>query len=269
MSKLKCVVGLVLITTIAGLVSISTTARAQNGNRMPIPDAFFQNVATAGQLDWLAAKDLDAGDYADAEVQAREAENIGVVGDRNDILAQALEAEGKYSDALAVDEEKFGPDEANRSSSELLRYSQLLLIAGRNKESLTAFELALPHIQDLGIRHAGSAINDGALVKANALINGGPTGTQEFAAAIHVARGICDNNANYASDGFGNNRAIKQYTAALALEPTSGFVNYYYACGLEQLGRKDDARAAFAKTIMLSDGDINNAAHERLADLGK
>jgi len=117
----------------------------------------------------------------------------------------------------------------------LLRYAQLLLIAGRYKELLAAFEFALPQMPDIGIRN-GPAIHDGALIRENTLVNGVPTDPQAFAAAIHVARGICDNCVNDHKDVALNGEALKQYAKALALEPDSGFVNYYYACGLEQLG---------------------------------
>jgi len=50
----------------------------------------------------------------------------------------------------------------------------------------------------------------------------------------------------------------------LQLQPDSGLINFYYGYGLQRLGRKAQANAAFQKTVKIAKGEVKAAAEQAL-----
>jgi tetratricopeptide (TPR) repeat protein len=208
-----------------------------------------------------AARDLHEGRYLDAEVQAKEAANTFFAGDSRNVLGQALEAQGKYAEALAAYtrsvRDSAGKDSGGNAQAQL-QYRQMLLVADRWTEALAAYDRAL---------NTGSAENgedlDPTVSRFNVL-NPEPTA---LAAAIHIARGRLDNEYHDCANEPLDKEALDQYAVALKLEPNSGLANYYFALGLQRLGRTTEATEAFKRTISLADDRIKGLAERQLAGL--
>jgi len=99
------------------------------------------------RLDDAAAAALDAGQYAEAEDDARQSIAIGPdAGVAQEVLAQALDAQGKSQEALKEYQQmaSLGGDHARN----LLPYALLSLKAGQWAQAVTAYNKALSNLAD-------------------------------------------------------------------------------------------------------------------------
>ena len=80
----------------------------------------------------------------------------------------------------------------------------------------------------------------------------------QLQAAAHLVLGID------ASNRLEHDKALKEYNKALQLQPDSGLINFYYGYGLQRLGRKAQANAAFQKTVKMAKGEVKAAAEQAL-----
>ena len=111
----------------------------------PMTPEYLSKLQQAGRLAHDAAIDLHAGNYAQAEAEAREAISIGslTAGVADEVLAAALEAQGKDQEALqaywvmVVDQNASYP-------RVLLPYAQLLLKSGQWAQAVAVYNQTLP-----------------------------------------------------------------------------------------------------------------------------
>jgi tetratricopeptide (TPR) repeat protein len=201
------------------------------------------------QVDQAAVKALQAGQYDDAAADARQA----IAMDASDILgpkvlAQALDAKGDTSGALSAYKALADPDD-------LIPYALLLLRQGNWAEALATYEKALPYI------------GEGNLLRADNNFSLDTPQPQALEAAIHVARGLTYNIGDIVTPHAQNDKALTEFQKATALAPDSALANYYVGYGLQRMGRRADAQAAFKKAAALdqSNGDVKAAAEAALA----
>lgn len=204
-----------------------------------------------GQLDQDAAAALDAGQYAEAEADARQSLSIGHdSGLAQELLASALNAQGKKQEALEAYKEM--ADQGNDHPRNLLPYALLLLNSGHWAPAVAAYNKAL------------LTLADGKLVRANSHFFPNVLEPAALGTAIHIALGLTYNW----SDSWGrhqqNDKALSEYTKALQLAPNSDLANFYYGYGLQRLGRKAQANTAFQKTVKMAKGEVKVAAEQAL-----
>ncbi len=202
-------------------------------------------------LDDAAAASLDAGQYADAEEDARQSIAIGQdSGVAQEVLAAALDAQGKSQEALEVYQQMafLGGDHARN----LLPYALLSLKAGHWTEAVTAYNKAL------------SDLSDGNLVRANSHFSPDVPQPKELETALHIALGLTYSYSATWGKHSQVDKATSEYKKAVALEPDSPLANLYYGRALRRLGRKAEAHAAFAKAASTAQGDVKAAAEEEI-----
>ena len=209
----------------------------------------------AMQLDRAAASALHAGRPGEAEADVRQALAIsqGTDGLGDELLAAALEAQGKDQEALLA--YKRMVDARDDATRVLLPYALLLLHAGRWEQAVAAYEKALPLL----------AFGDG--VRANSHFRRDVPDPVGLETAIHIARGLTYNAEGDWAHESQDEEALSEYSKALQLAPDSDLANYYYGYGLQHLGRTAQARAAFQKTIRMAHGGVKLAAVRALKKL--
>ena len=214
------------------------------------------------QLDHAAATALDAGQYAVAEVDARQVLSVAGYGDgeADEIFAESLDAQGLTQEALAA----YQNPVLSQSDfpRDLLPYALLLLKAGDWPDALAAYEKALPFVSQ-----QNSSVYP-HLSQAFTFSPDDPQPTQ-LAAAIHAALGLtydweCDWAGNPQTD-----KALAEYQQALQIAPGWDMANYYYADFLQRHGRTTQAQAAFIKTLKIGHGGVRVAARKALARMKK
>lgn len=195
---------------------------------------------------------LHTGQYTAAEDDAR---HVLAVSHGQDILApellaESLDAQGKNAEALAAYQTL--ADQGSGSPRVLLPYALLLLKDGRWPEAVASYNKAAPSIA-FGQLIAGA----GHFTAAN------PEPTT-LGAAIHVGLGLTYlSSADWAGNSR-RDRGMEHLQEALRLVPNSALANYYYGYGLQKIGRRAEAQAAFKKTAALDDGNIKAAALKQL-----
>ena len=204
-----------------------------------------------GVLDQAAATALADGQYTEAENDARQSILLGHdSGLAQELLASSLNAQGKKQEALQA--YRVIASSGDDHPRNLLPYALLLLNSGRWVLAVTAYNKALIHLAD------------GSLMRANSRFSVSIPEPTALAAAIHISLGLTD---NWESDWAGNRqhvKAMEEYQKALQLAPNSDLANYYYGYGLQRLGRRVQASAAFEKTVKLAKGAVKAAAEEAL-----
>lgn len=217
----------------------------------PMTPALKAELDEAYRLDQASAAALDAGQYAEAEADARQSLSIGYdSGLAQELLASALNAQGKKQEALEAYKEM--ADLGNDHPRNLLPYALLLLNSGQWAQAVAAYNKALP------------TLADGKLVRANSHFSSDVLEPAALGTAIHIALGLTYNW----SDSWGrhqqNDKALSEYTKALKLAPNSDLANFYYGYGLQRLGRKAQANTAFQKTVKMAKGEVKVAAEQAL-----
>lgn len=250
--------GLCVILCAAGIAAkqshpgdaIRMTTRNPQARPSPAELALSDHI---GHLDDAAEAALQAGKFAEAEADARESMSVGQDSGRAQMtLSQALDAQGKTEEALAA--YKMLSDEGVVSPGIQLPYALLLLKAGRWAQAVAAYDTALR------LRSNTDTLRDSYRFSPS------EPEPRDLATAIHIALGV---NGDFRGHYWHQERTagdptLSDYRQALALEPNNPLAHLYYGFGLRQLGRRAEAKAAFAKATALGDDHIKAAA-ERFA----
>ena len=207
------------------------------------------------QLDNAASAALDAGRCTDAEIDAREALSLGQdSGVSRQTLAASLYIQGKNEEALQ--EYQVMASQGYNPPRVWLPYALLLLKSGQWAQAVAAFQQAMP------------MLSDGELVRANSDFSANNPRQTELATAIHISMGLTmDGGDFHGSYQARAEQALSHFQQAVTLEPDSPLANYYYAYGLQRMGRTAQAQAAFAKTIKIGHGGVQVAARKALAKI--
>ena len=213
----------------------------------------------AAQLSRVAAASLHAGRYAQAEEESRQSLSFGQnAGVANEVLAAALDAQGKEQEALqAYQDVVVHYDNQPRI---LLPYALLLLKSDQWEKAVATYNTAI------------SRFSESDLVRTNSHFSSDVLDPKALAVAIHIARGIIYNGScNWAAESQ-NQEAMGEYQKALQLAPDSDLANYYYGSGWQQLSPEEQvkfatvqqARAALQKAVKYGKGDVKQAAKKAL-----
>lgn len=205
-----------------------------------------------GMLAHAATKAMQAGDYAEAEADARASLASGPdAGFAEETLAAALDAQGKSQEALQAYKEI--ANEGGNDPRNLLPYALLSLRAGNWPQAVLAYNKALP------------LLDDGDMVRRNSHFSVSVPQSRALLAALHTALGLQADWRGYhgAYQGY-LEQSLLHFQQAAALEPGSPLTNYYVGYGLKRLGRRAEAQKAFQKAAALDHGDIKAAALKEL-----
>lgn len=201
----------------------------------------------------------DAGDYAEAEDDAKQSTSVGQdSGLAQEVLASALNAQGKTQEALQA--YKVMADQGDTFPRNEVPYARLLLETGQWAQAVTAYNKMLPNLPF------------GDMAEANSHFSPDVPQPKELAVALHVAQGLTD----IGDAGWGtrskNEEGMREFAQALKLQPNSALTNYYYGFGWQQLDLRSRARAVYApqakaalqKAATLGSGDVKKKAEEAL-----
>ncbi len=211
------------------------------------------------RLDQAALAALDAGQYAEAEADAKQSISIGPdSGLAQEFLAVSLNAQGRTQEALQA--YKVIADRGGDFARNLVPYAVLLLKSGQWAQAATIYDKALPYLPF------------GDMVNANSHFSPDVPQPRELAVALHIAQGL-----TYIGDaGWGSHsrheEAMGEFDQALRLAPDSALANYYYGFGWQHLDLKSPtrvanaqrAKTAFQKAAALGGADVKKAAGESL-----
>lgn len=215
-------------------------------------------LARKNRLTADAAAALDAGRYEEAEAAARQAMSLASdSGVNQEVLASALEAQGRTEEALWAYQQM--ADQGSQHSRVLLPYALLLLRAGRWAQAVEAYNKQLPYLGDVLLVGGKQA-----LTSTYGPFSPDVPQPRELETAIHIALGITYSCTPTWGRKSQRDRALSQYEQALALEPTSALIHLYYGHGLRELGRREEAQAAFRRAAALGHGAVKVAAEEAL-----
>ena len=231
-------------------------------NPAPLTPALKARLDREGRLDQAAVVALDAGQYAEAETDARQSISVGQdSGLAEELLASALNAQGKTQEALQA--YKVMADEGDVFPRNQVPYALLLLKSGQWTQAVIAYNKMLPYLPE------------GDIARANSHFSPNVPQPQELVVALHIAQGL-----TYIGDaGWGSRsrhkEAIGEFDQALRLAPASPLANYYYGYGWKHLDLKSRARAAnaqrakaaFQKAAALGDADVKKSTGEALKDI--
>ncbi len=242
------------------------------GGDYNVPQTPKQQAASeqAGQLAQTAAADLHTGNYTQAEAEAREALAINDDGRAEEVLAAALEGQGK--DREALQQYQTIVDHYDTQPRNLLPYAGLLLKAGRWAQALAVYNQVLPHLPDVGPHLEATIVHDGDVIRANSHFSPDVPEPMALATAIHIARGMIYNTTpGWAATGQ-DTEAMTEYAKALQIAPGNALANYYYGVGWHKLspaervkfGHADQAKAALQKAAQSEDASVKNMAAETL-----
>ncbi len=231
----------------------SPDQRGASGSvQLPLTAAWKAKYRKAGMLAQAATAAMQSGDYAEAEANARAAVATGYdAGFAQETLAASLDAQGKSQEALQA--YKVIADEDDLYPRNLLPYAWLLLKAGDYRQAALAYNKALPRIAD------------GAVIEKQGEFSPNVPYPTELAAAIQAALGLeLDWRGYHGTYKEAIQQSQTHFQKALALEPNSSLVNYYFGYGLKRLGRRVEAQAAFQRAAALGQGDVKEAAEKEL-----
>ena len=250
-------------------------AHSVSANYAPPTPEQQANAEQAARLGGTAFLSLRAGRYAEAEAEARQALSMKPGDISSEVLAQALDGQGKEVEALRAyhaltSDGRNGPTGQTRV---LLPYALLLLKSGRWAQAVAAYNAALPSLGDKDLTDLGRQ----DLVQASSHFSPNAPEPAALATAIHIARGLTYNGECDFDHGPQNTEALVEYDAALRLAPDSALANYYYGRGRQKLspaerskiGSAQQARMSLQKAILLGKGDLKKAAQKVLSELNK
>ena len=249
-------------------------ARSMSAASMqPATPAQLAAMDQAGRLGYAAANDLHLGNYAQAEAEARETISTGplTAGFANEVLAAALEAQGKDQEALQAYHVMVVDQKASYPRV-LLPYAQLLLKSGQWAQAVTVYNQVLPHLPDVGPHSETPVVHDGDQITANSHFSPDVPEPAALAVALHIARGLVYNSASTWSGESQNTEAMAEYGKALQTAPDNALANYYYGVGWHKLspgervkfGHADQAKAALQKAAQSDDPNVKKMATETL-----
>ena len=250
---------------LAFCLSAAPAALAQQPVNIPPPTPEQQAIMDkTAQLVHDAAASLHAGQYAQAEKEARQAlaldKNFPVT---EEILAAALDAQGKTQEALQAYQTVV--EQYDKQMVNLLPYSLLLLKSGQWKQAVTVYNQAI------------SQLSEKDLLRANSHFSPDVPEPAALTVALHIARGVIFNaQSDWAGEGQ-HKEMMAEFGKALQLAPDSDLANYYYGFGWHSLEPKErakmgsiqQAKASLRKAILLGKADVKEAAQKVLKDLNK
>lgn len=222
----------------------------------PIPSSaapkMRANFLQRASLDSAAEAAQKAGDYAEAEIDARQALSL-MKGDSQaqEILPAALDAQGKTDEALQAYKVLY--DGGDVTPYNQLPYARLLLKTGNWAQAVQVYNKQLPYL------------SNGDLMQMHSDFSPDVPRQSDLATAIHVGMGLELGWRGY--HGTYQERikqAQGQFQQAVALEPNSSLAHYYVGYGLTRMGRRAEAQVAFKKAAALDNGDIQKAALKEL-----
>jgi len=224
----------------------------------------------AGQLSLDAATDLHAQNYIRAEAEARAALAINDDGRAEEVLAAALEKQGKDQEALR--QYQTAVEHYDNQPRNLLPYAQLLLKSGQWAQAVSVYNEALPHLPDVGLHLETPIVHDGDLIRANNHFSPDVPKLGALATALHITRGmIYATSPGWAGTGQ-DTEAMTEYAKALQTAPGNAMANYYYGVGWHKLspaervkfGTAQQAKAALQRAAQSDDPSIKKMAAETL-----
>ena len=232
-----------------------------NGSQSHLTPEQLEKMQHSAQLGYAAAADLHLGNYAQAEAEAKEAMSAGslTAGFADEVLASALEAQGKDQEALQAYHVMVVDQKASYPRV-LLPYAQLLLKSGQWAQAVAIYNEALPHL------------GNGELEKETSNFSPEVLNPAALATAIHLERGELNNGtASWAGEDQ-NTEAMAEYGKALQLAPDNALANYYYGVGWHKLspaervkfGHADQAKAALQKAALTGNSNVKKMAAETL-----
>lgn len=200
--------------------------------------------------DQDAAAALDAGQYAEAEADARQSMAAGPdSGIAQELLAAALDGQGKTQEALKVYART--QNDGGRQARNILPYALLLLKTGHWAQAVTAYNKARPFA-------------DGTLISAKSHFSPAVPRPRDLETAIHTALGLSYGSEASWGRHLQIDKALSEHKQALALEPNSALANYYYGYTLRRIGRRAEAQAFFKKAVALGSDDAKVAAQREI-----
>ena len=110
----------------------------------PLTPALAAAMTAEGPLAHAAAVDLHLGNYIQAEEESREALSLTPDGVPAEVLAAALDAQGKDQEALQAYQTVV--EHYDKQPRNLLPYAQLLLKSGQWAQAVAVYNEALPHL---------------------------------------------------------------------------------------------------------------------------
>ncbi len=228
----------------------------------------------AGQLAQTAAADLHTGNYTRAEEEAREVLAINDDGRAEEVLAAALEGQGKDQEALQ--QYQIVVEHYDKQARNLLPYAGLLLKSGQWAQALAVYNQALPHLPDVGPHLEATIVHDGDMMRANSRFSPDVPKPMALATAIHISRGMVYNTTpGWAGTGQ-DTEAMTEYAKALQTAPDNALANYYYGIGWHKLaptdrvkfGTAQQAKAALQKAVRIGNANVKAAALKALKNAG-
>ena len=241
-------------------------------DRIPISAEGQARIDQAGQIAHDAAVNLHAGNYAKAEEEARQAESLDLFVVAPEVLAGALERQGKDEAALEAYRE-LAMDGQPRN---LLPYAQLLLKSGQWAQAVAVYNQVLPHLPDVGPHPEAVIVHDGDVIRANSHFSPDVPQPTALATALHIARGMLYNSYSDWAGESQDTEAMSEYGKALQSAPDNALANYYYGIGWHKLspadrakfGTAQQAKAALQQAVKVGNADVKKAAQKALKDLG-
>lgn len=213
-----------------------------------------------GSLENSAVALLDVGQYADAEVAARQSLLWGIgSGKGQELLAESLNAQGKIEEALIA--YKAIADRGGVFPRDMVPYATLLLESCQWAQAVNAYNKMLPNLPE------------GQSLAANSHFSPEVEQPTELVIALHIAQGL----TYWGDPGWGTHaryeEAMREFSQALQLAPNAPVTNYYYGFGWQHLDLKSPTRAADAlqakaalqKASLSKDDSIRKAAEEALS----
>lgn len=218
-----------------------------------LPFAEAQEAAKASEA---GQKALAAGDLNEAEAEFRSSvelnasDPVALAG-----FAQTLEQEGKSQQAISVYRYLLYPKKGWGTSMEQdpalrMRFASLLASDGQWAEAVSVYESTIGGVS-IGPAYPSLEVHFTADALQPAL----------FQTMVHLALGVTYNGR------LEHSQALTQYAAAIKVMPDSALAHYCYGYGLQRLGRRVEAQAAFQQAATLDNGEIKKAALKELPAL--
>lgn len=209
-------------TTVTGAEHIQNL-EAPGSRRFALPEAQKKSDESY-VLARAAAADFHAGNYAQAEAEARQSVSVNIfsAGVGQEVLAEALDAEGKDQEAfqvyhaMVVDQKALYP-------RVLLPYSLILLKSGQWEQSLAVYN------------QVASQFSYGDLKPVDGHFSADLPEPEALALAIHIEHGRLYNAGTDWAGEAQNTEAMTEYKKALQLAPDNALANYYYGVGWQKL----------------------------------
>ncbi len=227
----------------------------------------------SSHLTWVAVLSLHAGRYAQAEAEARQSVSYNLLysGLAQEVLAAALEAQGKDQEALQ--QYQTVVEHYDKQPRNLLPYALLLLKSGQWEQALAVYNRALPWLPDVGRRWDNTpVVHDSDLLQANSHFSPDVPDPAALEVNLHIARGLVYGSMCDWTGASLNTRSLAEFGKALQLAPDSGLASYFYGTGWQHLspaeragfGTEEQAKASLQKAVKFGKGDVKVTAQKAL-----